>query len=277
MKKKNIIILALASVFLLVFIVWMIWGNIAVTVNEYEIECERLPDEFNGFRIAQISDLHNEEIGKDNSGLVEKLKKASPDIIVITGDLVDCRRTDVDVALSFIGKICDIAPVYYVSGNHEYALTAGEYTKLYDGLTNAGVTILENSATLIEKNGKYISLVGLSDQSFGDVLSNDDLVALMGDKTDFSILLTHRPRDFEQYAACGYDLIFSGHLHGGQFRLPFLGGLYAPSYGFFPEYDGGIYEKEGSVMIVSRGLGNSRFPIRFNNPREIVIVEIVKK
>ena len=277
MKKRDIIILAVASAIMLAFIIWMIWGNVAVTVNEYIIEFEDLPESFNGFRIAQVSDLHNDELGEGSARLLKKLKEAEPDLIVLTGDLVDKSRTDISVAVNFAKEACLIAPTFYVSGNHEATLAKDVYAELCDGLTDAGVTVLENESVLLEKNGEYISLVGVSDQNFGEAPTNEELLALKDEKADFSIILAHRPQGFDQYAACGYDLLLCGHLHGGQFRLPFLGGLYAPNYGFFPEYDGGTYEKEGSVMVVSRGVGNSSFPIRFNNPREIVLVELVKK
>lgn len=285
MNKKTVRILAitmpLAFAVLLfatiAFTAWMLWGNFAVTVSEYRIESEKLPNAFDGFRIAQVSDLHNDELGDGNSRLLAKLDEAEPDIIVITGDLIDRKRIDISVAVEFAEKAALIAPTYYVSGNHESVLSQDDYADFCDKLTAAGVTVLENNAVLFEKNGEYITIAGVGDQNFGYQPSNDDLIVLKGDKTAFSVLLAHRPRDFYQYATCGFDLVLSGHLHGGQFQIPLLGGLYAPSYGLFPEYDGGTYEREGSVMIVSRGVGNSSFPIRFNNPREIVLVELVKK
>lgn len=278
MKKRVLkISLSVVAILFIAFVIWMIWGNFAVTVSEYSIESGRIPTNFNGFRIAQISDLHNDELGEGNSRLIAKLEKADPDIIVITGDFIDRNRTNIDVAVDLAEKSAKLAPTYYVSGNHEASLTENEYEDFCTRLRSVGVTVLENAAAVIEKNGEHITVVGIGDQNFGHEPSNAELKALKGNETDFSLLLAHRPRDFYQYAACGFDLVLSGHLHGGQFQIPFLGGLYAPSYGLFPEYDGGVYEKEGSTMVVSRGVGNSSFPIRFNNPREIVIVELVKK
>ena len=284
MNKKTVRILAitipLAFAALLsvafAFTAWMLWGNFAVTVSEYRIESEKLPDAFDGFRIAQVSDLHNDELGDGNSRLIAKLEKTDPDIIVITGDLIDRTRTDISVAVEFAEKAALIAPTYYVSGNHESVLSQEEYDDFCAQLTGVGVTVLENTSAVIDKDGEFITIVGVGDQNFGYEPSNAELLALKGNEYDFSLLLAHRPRDFYQYATCGFDLVLSGHLHGGQFQIPFFGGLYAPSYGLFPEYDGGTYEREGSVMIVSRGVGNSSFPIRFNNPREIVLVELVK-
>lgn len=275
MKKKTIIITSVIAMLLLAFGIWMAWGNVAVTVTEFTVESADLPDSFSGFRICQVSDLHNAEFGKDNVRLIDALKNAEPDIIVLTGDLVDRSRTDVAVAVSFAEQAVSIAPTYYISGNHEAALPAAEYAEMKARLASVGVILLENESVIIEREGEFIRLIGLDDQNFGRIPSNAELTLLMGEKEEFSLLLAHRPRDFAQYATCGFDLVFSGHLHGGQFRLPFLGGVYAPSYGFFPEYDGGMYERDGSVMIVSRGLGNSSFPIRFNNPPELVVVELV--
>lgn len=273
MKKK--IVFSVVAVLLLGFVIWMIWGNTAITVTEFIIESGDLPESFSGFSVCQVSDLHNDEFGEDNSRLISAIREAKPDIIVLNGDLVDRNRTDIDVAVTFAEQIVKIAPVYYVNGNHE-ASVPKEYAILKERLASAGVIILENETVILEQCGEGIRLVGLNDQSFDYVYSNAELGAMMGNEKDFSILLAHRPTDFSRYAACGFDLVFSGHLHGGQFRLPFLGGLYAPGYGFFPDYDGGTYEREDSVLIVSRGVGNSIFPIRFNNPPELVVVELAK-
>ena len=285
MKKRIITITIIAVLLLLLlfvavfsaFTAWMIWGNLTISVSEYRIESEKLPEAFDGFLIAQVSDLHNDELGEGNIRLLSSLEESSPDIIVLTGDLIDRNRTNIEIAVDFAEKAAEIAPTYYVNGNHESVLSQDDYADFCERLTAAGVTVLENNAVLLERDGKYINLVGISDQNFGYVPSNAELSELKDERADFSILLSHRPRDFAQYATCGYDLVLSGHLHGGQFRLPFLGGLYAPSYGIFPEYDGGLYEREESVMVVSRGVGNSSFPIRFNNPRELVIVELIKE
>ena len=260
---------------LVIFTLWMIRGNVAVTVSDYRVKSGDLPEAFDGFRICQVSDLHNDELGEDSERLINAIKDWEPDIILITGDLIDRNRTNIDVAVTFAEQAVKIAPTYYINGNHEAAIPE-DYAVLKEKLVAAAIVVLENESVTIEHGDESINLIGLNDQSFGYIHSNNQLCEMRGNEGDFSILLAHRPTDFAQYATCGFDLVFSGHLHGGQFRLPFLGGLYAPSYGFFPEYDGGMYEREDSVLIVSRGAGNSSFPIRFNNPREIVIVELAK-
>ena len=266
---------------LLALIVWTIWGNTALMVNSITVSGNQIPSEFSGFRIAQISDLHNAEFGEGNSHLLNNLSESKPDMIAITGDLVDAQYTNIDVALSFAEKAVQIAPVYYVTGNHEASLS--QYSELKTGLEAAGVIVLEDNAIQLEHNGGIVTLMGLSDPNF-TIKSNifDEVPAmistklndLMEDKVGYTILLSHRPELFDTYVSCGVDLVLSGHAHGGQFRLPLIGGLVAPNQGFFPKYDAGLYTDGGTNMVVSRGLGNSIIPLRFNNRPEIVLVEL---
>lgn len=280
-KRKRIILIA-AAVLLTALIAWIVWGNKALMVTEYSVSSSRVPRSFSGFRIAQVSDLHNEEFGEENEKLLSMLRQAEPNIIVITGDLVDSRNTEIEVGISFGEKAAQIAPTYYVTGNHEARLP--EYTQLKAGLEDAGVIVLENESIELERDGEKIALVGVCDPSFyTDYLDGDEagvtseaLTALMpGDV--YTILLSHRPELFHTYVEHGADLVFSGHAHGGQARLPFVGGLVAPNQGLFPEYDGGVYTDGTTTMVVSRGIGNSLFPFRVNNRPEIVIVKLLKE
>lgn len=256
---------------LLVLVVWVLWANTAIEVNEWTIESPELPVGFDGFRIAQVSDLHNAEFGDENERLLELLEKAEPDIIVITGDLIDSRNTDVAVALAFAEAAVEIAPCYYVSGNHESRVP--EWEALRTGLIDAGVAVLEDESVLLERNGDIVTLVGVQDPTFNPDF-DAELRGLAGE--GYTILLSHRPEKMALYAECGFDLVFSGHAHGGQVRIPFVGGLIAPHQGFFPEYGSGLYLEDGTAMLVSRGLGNSIAPIRVNNRPEI-IVAILKR
>ena len=273
-KKKTICIL---SGILLILIVWTAWGNAALELNTYTISSRGLPDAFDGYRIAQVSDLHNAEFGDGNQRLLDMLREAEPDMIAITGDLIDSRKTNIAVALAFAEEAVRIAPCYYVSGNHEARVP--EYRELKAGLEAAGVTVLDDARVEIEISGKSITIIGVNDPSFlADYLTSDAAVMdrklseLSSEDASFTILLSHRPELFDTYAAHEMDLVLTGHAHGGQFRLPLIGGLIAPNQGLFPKYDDGLYSEGNTNMIVSRGLGNSIISFRFNNRPEVVLI-----
>ena len=285
MSKKKIIIILCAFLLLLVILIsWIAWGNKAIELNPYTVASIRLPKAFDGFKIAQISDLHNTQIGKDNIRLISLLKKAEPDIIVITGDMIDSRRTDVDVAVNFAAEAVKIAPCYYVTGNHESRLDA--YKILRESLISLGVTVLEDKSIELLRDGEKITLIGVNDSTFtSKLLEGDEIEKLIDEKLKmltseddgFTVLLSHRPELFDVYVKNNVDMVFSGHAHGGQIRLPFVGGIYAPNQDFFPEYDGGLYARDNTNMVVSRGIGNSRFPFRVNNRPEITLTELKSK
>ena len=281
MKKPNKKTVLIVSVLVILFLgIWSLWGNIALEVNEYEIVSDRIPEAFAGFRIAQVSDLHNKDFGEGYGQLLTLLSQINPDIIVVTGDLIDSRQTDLDVALEFAWQAGKIARVYYVSGNHEARVP--EYEDLKIGLVKAGVVILENQKVQITREGESITLMGIDDPSFQEdyLFGDSESVArqaiedLQNESDGYTILLSHRPELFDLYVETEMDLVFSGHAHGGQFRLPFIGGLIAPNQGFFPKYDAGLFSEGSTNMIVSRGVGNSIIPIRFNNRPEIVLVTL---
>ena len=278
MTTKNKTLCVLACIFL-VLIVWTAWGNTALELNTYTICSGELPDVFDGYRIAQVSDLHNAEFGDRNQRLLEMLREAEPDMIAITGDLIDSRKTNIAVALAFTEEAVKFAPCYYVSGNHEARVP--EYRELKAGLEAAGVTVLDDAQVKIETSGESITVIGVNDPSFhADYLTGDAAVIdqklseLATEDTGFTILLSHRPELFDTYVAHDMDLVLTGHAHGGQFRLPLIGGLIAPNQGVFPKYDDGLYSEGNTNMIVSRGLGNSIIPFRFNNRPEVVLIEL---
>lgn len=263
-----------------VSVAWIIWGNTALELNTYTIESNFLPKAFDGYRIAHVSDLHNAEMGDDNIKLLAMLQEAEPDIIAVTGDLIDSGNTDIEVALQFAEDAVRIAPVYYVTGNHEVKISA--YDKLQEGLRERGVVVLEDERMEIMQSGEKIALLGVNDPSFRQVYSFDDSPAVMQkrlkelvhEKDTYRILLSHRPELYEVYVEAGIDLVLSGHAHGGQFRLPWVGGLVAPNQGLFPKYDAGLFAEERTNMLVSRGIGNSIIPIRFCNRPEVILVEL---
>lgn len=281
MTPKSRIITAIGvTVVLLVFVAWVLWGNTALELNTYTVSSDRLPEAFDGYRIAQVSDLHNAELGEDNETLLKMLRDAHPDIIAITGDLIDSRHTDVGVALNFIQEAVQIAPCCYVTGNHEARISA--YAELKAGMEAMGVTVLEDALTEINLNEQAITLIGINDPSyqtdylFGDseTVVRTKLAELCNSSNGYTVLLSHRPELFDTYVESSVDLVLSGHAHGGQFRLPFVGGLVAPNQGLFPEYDAGIYTKENTNMLVSRGIGNSILPFRVNNRPELILIEL---
>ena len=281
MKKPNKKTVLIVSVLVILCLgIWTLWGNIALEVNEYEIVSDRIPEAFAGFRIAQVSDLHNKDFGEGYGQLLTLLSEINPDIIVVTGDLIDSRQTDLDVALEFAWQAGKLARVYYVSGNHEARVP--EYEDLKTGLVKAGVVILENQKVQITREGESITLMGIDDPSFQEdyLFGDSEPVArqaienLQNESDGYTVLLSHRPELFNLYVDTGMDLVFSGHAHGGQFRLPFIGGLVAPNQGFFPEYDAGLFSEGSTTMIVSRGVGNSIIPIRVNNRPEIVVATL---
>lgn len=262
------------------------WQNNGLVITKMEYSSRKLPQGFGGYRIVHVSDLHNKEFGRGNARLLAAIAAAQPDLVVITGDLVDSRRTDIEVARSFAAEVATLAPVYFVSGNHERAL---EYCELRDLLTEAGVTVLDNASVLLERAGEKIALLGLADPTFieyeYDHLADNDNGIFAQNLADltaeysgvFTILLSHRPEKMGLYAHQGIDLAFAGHAHGGQFRLPLIGGLVAPHQGFFPKYTSGMYEKDETSMVVSRGLGNSIFPLRLFNRPELVVITLQRE
>ena len=260
-KKKKIIVLAVVAVILLAVVIWTAWDNTALELNRYTISSDRLPEAFDGYRIAHVSDLHNTEMGKDNKKLITMLRESKPDIICITGDIIDSRHTDIEIAMRFVKAAMEIAPCYYVTGNHEARVS--EYDELKTGMEAVGVVILEDEKTEVGLVNSAITLIGVNDPSyqtdylFGDAetVMLEKLSELHSDENGFTVLLSHRPELFEVYADNNMDLVLSGHAHGGQFRLPFVGGLVAPNQGLFPKYDAGLYTEENTNMIVSRGIG----------------------
>ena len=282
-KKKRIIVLAVVAAVLLALIIWTAWGNTALELNTYTISSDRLPGAFDGYRIAHVSDLHNAEMGKDNEKLLDMLREAKPDIIAITGDLIDSRNTDIDIALQFTKAAMEIAPCYYVTGNHEARVF--EFDKLKEGMIELGVAVLEDGRINLEQSGETISLLGVNDPSFQtDYLFGDSetvvqskLHEITNQEDTYTILLSHRPELFEVYTESKVDLVLSGHAHGGQFRLPFAGGLVVPNQGLFPKYDAGLYTEENTNMVVSKGIGNSILPFRFNNRPEVILIELQSK
>lgn len=253
------------------FVLFLEYQNKHLVVDNFIVQSEKISDDLNGFKIVQISDLHNANFGRDNDKLLTLIKIQNPDIVVITGDFVDSNHTNINKALEFAQKVQEICPTYYITGNHEYWLDEKDLDILFSGLRARGITILENECVNIDKNNSSFILVGLDDRN----LSDNTLAKILQDhKGEFTVVLAHEPQYISNYSREKVDLVLSGHAHGGQFRLPLIGGVVAPDQGFNPQYTDGEYKINDTTMIVSRGLGNSIIPVRLFNYPEIVCVEL---
>ncbi len=274
-KKRRLTACIIFSVFLGV-IVWLIYGNISIQSTVYEIV---LPEEYaglDGITIVQVSDLHNAEFGREQSRLIQAITNQSPDYIFVTGDLVDSNRLDIDTAMEFIEAAVEIAPVYYVTGNHE-GWIGNSYNELDARLETSGVHRMSNCAETMLYNNTLFSVAGVYDPDMrgNNVIKTQDVIITLTESLDgYVILLSHRPELYDTYVESGVDLVFTGHAHGGQIRIPFLGGVVAPDQGILPEYTEGTFRDNNTTMVVSRGLGNSVIPVRINNRPELVVVKL---
>jgi len=271
-KSKKLKIGLTIIIFFFGSIIFCIYENNSIVITKSNFSSPKITSDFDGFTIAQISDLHNKLFGDDQAKILNKLKSISPDIIVVTGDLIDRRKYNLDIAMTFISGAVKIAPVYYVSGNHE--AWSGNFPLIKKNLVEAGVNVLDDITVELTKGKTSINIIGLSDPDF---LTSDYIEGTNTSKAieqlkqwsmgkNLKILLSHRTELFDLYS--------ENSAHGGQIRIPFIGGLIAPDQGIFPKYSSGSYGKDSTTMFVSRGLGNSIFPVRVFNRPEIVVVTL---
>ncbi len=275
-------------------IIFLYVENNQLQVTSLVVESNKIPASFHGYRIVHLSDLHNKQFGRNQGNIIKKINKIHPDAIFVTGDLIDRRRYHPEISLELIKQLTSIYPIYYVTGNHERF--SNQFEELEKELQKYHVHLLRNSATSLTRAGQKINLIGLDDPSFAfddsfyeeDNEQNEqneitviedalDEIKRSGNWSDYNILLAHRPEYFSIYQSKGIDVTFSGHAHGGQIAIPGVGGILAPSQGFFPKYVKGLHYKNGSNLVVSRGLGNSLFPQRLFNKPEIVVVTLSRK
>lgn len=256
------------------FLQWQLWG-IQVTVTRVGVH--GLPDGFEGLRIVQISDLHGHEYGQDSEALLALVAQQAPEFIVVTGDLID-QESHLAMVPALARGLAAIAPTYYVTGNHEWAV--GGVPRLKGILTECGVTVLSNQYVTLERNGDSLVLAGVDDPNgYADQKTPEELYGeIQREAGDLcTILLAHRNDRFGQYAAAGYDLVISGHAHGGIVRLPFTDGLLGTDRKLFPTWTAGVYTLGDSTLFVSRGLGNNTVPIHgfrlFNRP-DLAVLEL---
>lgn len=267
--------------------VLILWGNTALQVTERDLTFSDLPEGFEGLRIVQLSDLHDREFGKGNARLYEAVANAEPDVILLTGDLVDRSSEDPVGYAAQVGEgLTAIAPVYYVTGNHEWAHGNAVVEDLKAALRETGVAVLSNESVPLERNGDTLYIAGLDDPNgYADQKAPAEVAAELyrahGDA--FWLLLAHRNNLFNgHYCHLGADLTFSGHAHGGIWRLPFTDGLLDTNLNLLPSFTSGLYRCddegcEGASVFVSRGLGNSpKWAIRLFNRPEVAVLTLHK-
>ncbi len=286
MTKKRRKIMGWTLIMIVLAVIYYFLQLNWISVTTHVIHLDDLPKEFDGYKIVQLSDLHNQEFGYENERLIERINQIKPDIIVMTGDMLTNTRevsTNGDVLIKLVESLNQQYPIYYVTGEHEEGLYYEDRNKYQiDGtkedyeekLSQFGVTVLNDEQVTITRQDATINVYGLKEHLSRDIQIDKRLG--QSNKEEVTILLSHRPTYFDDYTKWGADLIFCGDTHGGMIRLPVIGGILSAE-GFFPEYDGGLFRKENSVMVVSRGLGNNPIPLRINNRPEIVEVILKSK
>jgi len=262
-------------------------------VVNYIIENKKIPQEFNDYVIVQISDLHNKSFGKNNINLINKIDQISPQVVLITGDIIDGENKNFQVSLDLLKDLSTKYKVYHITGNHEQKALVKRYKKLYEEyfkkLHDLSAIHLDNEKVQIKKGNSYINIYGLTipfeyykylfDKDKSTDLEENFLQKNLPfiNKNEYNILLAHTPFYFDDYEKWGGDLILAGHVHGGIIRLPIVGGLLSPNRKFFPKYDLGKYDKNDSTMIVTKGLGGSKVLFRINCKPEIVKIKLKSK
>lgn len=288
MKNKKIIVLIFIA---LIFIGILICFVKKIDVTKYTISNEKIPEEFNGFKIVQLSDFHSQGYRNTTEDIINKVKDINPDIIVMTGDMVSWDMEDIDEVKVLIKSLVELYPIYYIDGNHEHLaeiLRPGKYVAFIEFMKELGVTTIKNDYIEIYKGDKSINLYGINlplDGATGLYVNKFQLEKNYVEKTlpevdndKFNILLAHTPTFIKQYSQWGADLVLCGHMHGGIVRIPFTNiGLLSPERTIFPKYAAGKFKVNGSIMIVNRGIGGSSFDLRlFNNP-EITVITLRSK
>lgn len=279
-KYSKYLIKAIILGLIFVIVLNLILSQKYISVTRYEYKNPRITEDF---RVVHLTDLHNYQFGTKNRRLVEKVREETPDLIFLTGDMLNEDETRTDICIDLVEKLVKIAPVYVSLGNHEieYMNRVGN-NNLISEIEQAGAVVLNEQYIDMEINGVPARLGGV----YGYVLAPDEtknseqvFMEEFQDTDRFKILLSHVPEGLLLWKSMEYwdvDLVFSGHVHGGQVRLPFVGGLYDPEEGYFPTYTKGMFKCGNGTMILSAGLGSSRGRLRINNFPEMVVCEIGK-
>ncbi len=274
-KKKKARRRVFAIIVIVVLLVYAFnYSNSKIVTDEYSVSLSGLPASFEGYRIALLSDIHGGSFGSGNEELLSLLRPQQPDIIVLTGDICD-KDNPPRTIHSLLAQLTEIAPVYYVTGNHEWA--AGHVNTMMEYCAELGITPLRNEYVLLERNGENLILAGIDDKNgYADMKTPDALMAeISAEQGDLpTILLSHRPDDTKRFWALGYDLVLAGHVHGGVVQIPRVGGLISPLRELFPEYSKGLYTGEGGSLVLSAGLAGHLMPPRLFNPLHLPIVTL---
>lgn len=251
-------------------------------VTSYTVPLPTLPAAFDGLRILHVSDLHAASFGKDQKTLLQTAQALAPDLVLITGDLIDRRRTLTEdgmrPALVLLTALAENYPTVRTDGNHEVMSPVGE--RFRELAAKTGTQDVTGRTLTVRKGDDALVLLGVEDIAkcdYDEEVFRARLRALCAPVCDaFCVALAHRPQYLEDYSAAGLPLVLCGHAHGGQVRLPLIGGLYAPEQGVLPRLTAGVCEHGNTKMVISRGLGNSGFPLRFMNTPELVLITLKK-
>ncbi len=284
-KRKNILIVVILLVIIAAANIY--FDNNFLEVSQYTVTSNKIPPSFEGYKILQLSDLHSKNFGNRNNKLIKKINSENPDIVVMTGDMVNTKDTDFEVFINLAEQISKRYDTYYIVGNHEQNLNDDRRKILIDKLNKIGIRVLDNEKVTITRGTESINLYGLwfalryykdlNNEYTKDVFFGaKQIQTILGnlDIDSYNILLTHNPLYADTYSNWGADLTLSGHIHGGMIRIPFIGGLLSPERKFFPKYDAGKYQVNGKILIVNRGLGNGDFGIRVFNRPEISVITL---
>lgn len=251
-------------------------NNSWLQVTRYTVQVKKLPDSMVGLKVVHISDLHHAKFGENQQRLIATVDQQKPDIIVLTGDIIDRHHYDLHRSLEAVKGFTKIAPTYFVDGNHEISIN--KIQEIHEAFKKSGVHVLSNEAVDFNWHNRVISIVGISDPLSGD--TTDDMLSKalhQVPKDRFTLLLAHRSEFAANYAKYGVDIVYTGHAHGGQIRVPGVGGLIDHQGHIFPDYLEGVIKTGDTQQVISRGLGNSLFPARVFNRPEIVVTVLRKK
>jgi len=263
---------------IVLFLIYVFIENQLLILRKYRIDFNSHSDK--KLKIVQISDIHKKKYRNNWKRLYSKVLSVSPDLIIISGDLISRNVTDFGYSGCLIKRLCEICPVYFSKGNHELDLSDESLSEFRDVLIKNGAVFLENQKAVFEKNGISVNIYGADlkksiykneNSGFSDLenYTAQELEEIFGKPEDISLLIAHNPFFFDEYAKWGADITFSGHVHAGIINTPF-GGMLSPERKFFPSYTKGIYQKNNNRMVVSAGIGK----LRIFNPSEILFLEI---